>query len=174
MQNPQKIKGLVALSIPHPRGIARDPRALLKADHFLYYRLPWSQRIVWSHDFAHINRTYRRWAPNFDPPADAIEDIKSTLKAPGAVEGALGYYWSFFKGGFAAAGAGSDSLVTVPALVVAGSADGSVEGSRFAKARPAFAGPYTFVEMDGVGHFPQLEAPNKVAGAILTFLKTVE
>jgi pimeloyl-ACP methyl ester carboxylesterase len=88
-----------------------------------------------------------------------MEAIKSTLKAPGAVAGALGYYRSFFRSGFAAAGVASDGLVTVPALVLAGSADGSVDGSRFARARPAFAGPYTFVELDGVGHFPQLEAP---------------
>ena len=57
MQKLQKIKGLVASPSRIAR-IAGDPQALLKANHFLYYRLPWSQRIVWSHDFAHINRIY--------------------------------------------------------------------------------------------------------------------
>ena len=172
-QNPSKIRGLVALSIPHPRGIAGDPKVLLKANHFIYYQLPWSRRIVWSHNFAHIDSIYRRWAPNFQPSLEEIGDIKSTLKAPGAIDGALGYYWSFFKGR-SGAGAAPESTISVPALVIAGASDGSIDASRFSNARPAFTGPYTFVELASVGHFPQMEAPDAVAEAILSFLKTVQ
>jgi pimeloyl-ACP methyl ester carboxylesterase len=35
-----------------------------------------------------------------------------------------------------------------------------------------FSGPYQRQLLPGVGHFPQREAPSKVAQAILRFLKT--
>ena len=171
-KDPTKIKAIVAVSIPHPRGITFSLPGLLKADHFLYYQLPWARRIVWSHDFAHIDRIYARWAPNFSPPSEVLQDVKATLRAPGGVEGALGYYWSFFAAGSEALAA--DSSITVPAGVIAGAADGTIDIARFEDARPAFAGSYTFVRLDNVGHFPETEAPDKVADAILSFLRGIQ
>ena len=60
--------------------------------------------------------------------------------------------------------------IAVPTLIVTGADDVPVKGGRFEKARAAFTGPYTFVKLDGVGHFPQLEAPDKTADAIVSFL----
>ena len=171
-QKPGKISKLVAIAIPHARGIGRDPKVFMEAPHFLYYQLPWARRLVWSSDFAHIERIYAHWAPTFDPPADALEDIKATLRAPGAVDGALGYYWSLFRGDPAAADQAALSSVSVPSLIIAGAADGTVNNKRFDLARPAFTGPYTFLALEGVGHFPQLEAPDRVADAIVSFLAT--
>ena len=57
--------------------------------------------------------------------------------------------------------------------MIAGSDDGPIDFAMFAKARPAFIGPYFFVEL-ATGHFPQLEAAEEVAGAILSFLKETE
>ena len=170
-KKPEKIEKLVAISMPHPRGFEGAVKFFSSAPHFLYYQLPWARRIVWSHDFAHIGRLYRKCAPNYRPSTEVLEEIKSTLKRPGALEGALGYYWSAFKGRQGEV-SGGDS-VSVPSLVIAGSDDGPIDIAMFAKARPAFIGPYFFVEL-ATGHFPQLEAPEEVADAILSFLKEAE
>jgi len=63
------------------------------------------------------------------------------------------------------------SKIEIPSLVIAGADDGALDNSRFETARPAFTGPYFYIELDGVGHFPQLEAPDAVADHILSFLK---
>jgi len=169
-EHPEKIAALVTLAIPHARAFAGDPTLFLDAPHFLYYQTPWAERLVWSHDFAHIESIYRQWAaPGYAPPREVLDDIKTTLRAPGAVAGALSYYWALFKPGGLDPKAG-ERTINVPALIIAGGADGAVNASRFAKARSAFTARYDYVEIPGAGHFPQLEAGDKVADAIIAFL----
>ena len=169
-ENPAKISKLVALSIPHPRGFAGNPKIFLDAPHFLYYQLPWAERLLWSHDFDHVRRIYRTWAPSYDPPADVLEDVKVTLRAPGATASTLGYYWALLRADPEAQKAAAAKSIAMPTLIVVGAEDAPIQGGWFEKARPAFTGPYTFVKLDGVGHFPQLEAPDKTADAIVAFL----
>ena len=170
--HPEKIKALISLAIPHPRGFAGDPTLFLAAPHFIYYQAPWAERLVWSHDFAHIESIYHQWAaPGYVAPHAVLDDIKTTLRAPGAVHGALSYYWGLFKAGGLDPKA-SEHTIGVPALVIAGAEDGALKSDRFAKARSAFLARYQYVEIPGAGHFPQLEAGDKVADAIIAFLKS--
>jgi pimeloyl-ACP methyl ester carboxylesterase len=169
--HPENVSAVVTLAIPHARAFAGDPSIFLDAPHFLYYQTPWAERLVWSHDFAHIASIYRQWAaPNYTPPPGVLDDIKTTLRAPGAVRGALSYYWGLFKVGGLDPKAG-EQTINVPALVIAGADDGAVKRDRFEKARGAFTARYQYVEIPGAGHFPQLEAGDKVADAIIAFLK---
>lgn len=169
-ENPAKIKKLVALSIPHARAFAGDPTIFLSAPHFLYYQLPWAERLVWSHDFDHIKRIYRTWAPSYEPPPAVLDDIKATLRVPGATASTLGYYWALFRTDPAVTAAAAAKSIAVPTLVLTGADDRPVDAGLFEKARPAFTGPYSFVMIDGVAHFPQLEAPDKTSDAIIGFV----
>lgn len=169
-EQPAKVSKLVALSIPHPRGFAGDPTIFIDAPHFLYYQLPWAERLVWSDDFAHIRRIYREWSPSYDPTPPVLADIKSTLRVPGATESVLAYYWALFGADPAEAEAAAATTLAMPVLVLAGDEDVPAKGGRFEMARAAFTGPYQYVELKGVGHFPQLEAPDETAEAIVAFL----
>jgi pimeloyl-ACP methyl ester carboxylesterase len=170
--HPEKVTALVTIAIPHARAFAGDPTLFLSAPHFVYYQAPWSERLVWSRDFAHIDSIYRQWAsPTYTPTREVLDDIKSTLRAPGAVQGALSYYWGLFKAGGLDPKAG-ERTISVPSLVIAGADDGAVKSDRFAKARGAFLARYEYVEIPNAGHFPQLEAGDKTADAIIAFLKS--
>ena len=169
-KSPGKIEKLVAISIPHPKGLSGDPSALLEAPHFLYYQLPTSHWWVSRNNFSHLDRIYKSWAPTFTPSADTMSNIKDTLGQPGALDAALGYYWSFRKAGEAGAGAATpDSKIDVPSLIISGDQD-VIDQARFDTARGAFAGAYEFRLFENVGHFPQLEVPEKLAEEILQFL----
>lgn len=172
--SPAKIAKLVAIAIPHPRGFAGDPSVFLEAPHFVYYQFPWAERLLWSHDFAHVGRIYRTWAPHYEPPPEVLDDIKATLRVPGATASTLGYYWSLFKADPAVTAAAAAKPITMPTLVIAGEEDGPARLERFDRARPAFTGPYSFVALKGVGHFPQLEAPDKTADAIIAFFASAK
>lgn len=171
--HPEKVEAMVALAIPHPMAIAGDLSVLLGANHFIYYQLPIARRLVWSHDFAHIEWIYNQWSPTYDPPSEELADIKSTLRVPGAIDGILGYYWSFFAPND---GPPIDpaTKIAVPALVIGGEADGTLDIARFEMGAEGFADRYEFVPIANVGHFPQLEAPNDVSKAILSFLSRQE
>ena len=66
--------------------------------------------------------------------------------------------------------AAAAKTISVPTLVIAGDEDGPVSRARYTKARDAFTGAYTYMELKGVGHFPQLEAPDRTADAMIAFI----
>jgi pimeloyl-ACP methyl ester carboxylesterase len=99
-----------------------------------------------------------------------LDDIKATLRVPGATASVLAYYWALLDADPAEAEAAAASTLDMPVLVVAGDEDVPAKGGRFETARAAFTGPYTYVELKRVGHFPQLEAPEPTGDAIVSFL----
>ncbi len=170
--DPSKVEKLIALSVPHARAVADDPSIFLEAPHFLYYQLPFIREWVAMNDFSHIDGIYQAWAPTFDVPEAELADIKATMGEPGAVDSVLGYYWSLFDGDLNEGRASSaETEITIPTLVIAGEADGAVSIERYVLAEPAFTGGYQFEALNDIGHFPQLEAPEKVADLIIGFLK---
>jgi pimeloyl-ACP methyl ester carboxylesterase len=60
--------------------------------------------------------------------------------------------------------------IRVPTLVIHGLLDGCTCPETSAGKEALFTGPYQRLVLDGVGHFPQREAPGPVAEAIAAFL----
>jgi pimeloyl-ACP methyl ester carboxylesterase len=56
---PEKITKLVAIALPHAKGLGDAAKALVEAPHFVYYQLPTAERLLWSHDFSHLDRLYK-------------------------------------------------------------------------------------------------------------------
>lgn len=170
--DPSKVTKLVALSVPHARAVADDPSIFLEAPHFLYYQLPFIRQWVAMNDFSHIDGIYEAWAPTFEVPDTELADVKATMGEPGAIDGVLGYYWSLFDGDQNEGRASSaETDIAVPTMVIAGDMDGAVSIDRYTLAEPAFTNGYRFEALNDIGHFPQLEAPEKVADLIIDFLK---
>ncbi len=167
---PEKVSHLVALSIPHPKGTQPSLGLFLVAPHFLYYQLPTAERLVWSNDFDHIRTIFKTWSPGFDMPEGEFNNIRNTLQTPDGIAGPMAYYHAVAANGAGNADIQPTSEITVPTLVIAGDSDGTVNLDGFSNAEPAFTGPYSFEVLDGVGHFPQVEQPRKVAAAIRDFV----
>ena len=62
-------------------------------------------------------------------------------------------------------------VLSVPTLMLHGAADGVTLPSSSANKEKFFTGPYQRTLLPGVGHFPQREAPQAVAEAVLAWLK---
>lgn len=166
---PEKVSHLVAMSVPHPRGI-EEFDVVGDAPHFLYYQSPFAERLIWSNNFAHIRKIYDIWSPGFAVPEAEIEEIISTFKHPGAIKNALGYYRALIANGDENSQISADSTINTPTLILAGSEDGAAPVELFTAAGPAFTGDYALEVIPGIGHFPQLEAPDHVVDAIVSFL----
>ena len=61
-------------------------------------------------------------------------------------------------------------VISVPTLVLHGGADTANDPRTSANREALFSGPYTRVVLDGVGHFPQRQAPEAVAAAVRAFV----
>ncbi len=172
---PDKVNGLVSLAIPHPVGTPFNVSLLMNAPHFLYYQLPGASWWVARNDFAHVEGIYEAWSPTFDQSNHDFSAIKESMAMEGGVDGPLGYYWSISADPTPGTKqATAETLIDTPALIISGDADGAIDVSLFADGAEGFTGPYTYVELADVGHFPQLEAPDAVSEAILEFLATVD
>ncbi len=160
--DPPRITKLVPIAIPHPAAIGA--RSLIKGRHFITFQF--RSRAVASlrrDNFAQVEKIYRRWSPNWNVTEDDLAPVKASLAAPGGVEGALGYYWSFRRNAIGKAGAASRALLraptTVPTLAFFGEADGALDLSSVDRTRKWFTGQYEIVRVPGAGHFLHHEAP---------------
>jgi len=173
--DPETVVGLVSLTIPHPMATQPSLSLFLNAPHFIYYQFPWASWLVSRNDFAHIDGIIDAWAPTFDADRRDTGAIKVALSVDGGVEAILGYYWSISADPTPGTiRADIDTRFEMPTLMIAGADDGALDISLFKEGEAGFTGPYTYVELEGVGHFPQVEAPDEVAAALLGFLKTLE
>lgn len=102
--------------------------------------------------------------PNSVTPAD-IEEFARTYSRPGAWNGAVGLYRSMLAEG-AEFQTRARRKIARPALAVGGFGGGFTASTL----TQIIEGPVDSVLLDGVGHYVALEAPDRLAAAITTFL----
>jgi pimeloyl-ACP methyl ester carboxylesterase len=116
----------------------------------------------------------RWWFPHMTRVAGAVteEDIGEFARAysrPGAWNGPHGLYASALRDGDELAALASAGGLRVPVLAVDGTST-----SNTAVGMEAVSNRVTRVDIDGVGHHVALEAPERLAEAVLEFIREVE
>lgn len=169
---PKMISRLVTVAIPHPRTIRFNAKTLRKSHHFLTYQLRRrAVRQLRRNGMAHVDEIYRRWSPTWSFPPSETQRVKEAFAQPGAIEAALGYYWSF------AANRNNEALqktlarkTDVPTLCIVGADDGALDLDTMPHTPNAFSGPYNYAVLPGVGHFLHRETPEQFAKLVLDFI----
>ncbi|MFD2420450.1 alpha/beta fold hydrolase [Amycolatopsis pigmentata] len=99
-----------------------------------------------------------------------IDEFARTYARPHGWRGAVGLYQSMLSEGEEIKALAKSRPLTVPVLAV-GAGGGPFTATTIAQVA---AGEVTSVQLDGVGHYAALEAPERLAAAILDFLKGVD
>ncbi|MGC5168049.1 alpha/beta fold hydrolase [Luteimicrobium sp. DT211] len=105
-----------------------------------------------------------------DGTPEDVDDIVRTYARPGGWRGATGLYRSMLRDGPEIRALAESPGLTVPVLAV-GAAGRSFTATTFSEAS---SGEVSAVSLDGVGHYVALEAPERLAEAVLDFVGRVD
>jgi pimeloyl-ACP methyl ester carboxylesterase len=176
---PEKVRRLVTLAVPHRNAgvaLATSYDQQRRSWYMFFFQSPFADGAVAANDLQFIDRLWADWSPDFTPEREDVEAVKRSLRQPGALAAALGYYRAAFdptKQDAALAGDQARVMaaeIPVPTLYLHGTQDGcmGVETARGLEA--AFPKGLRTVLVEGAGHFLQLERPKLVNDAITDFL----
>lgn len=183
--HPKMVRRLVVLGAPHPlrlrAGIFADPRGQFAASTpTLKFQLPRYEHTLTKDSGALVGEFLRRWGgPDWISSPSFVEYVARCREAmciPQASFCALeGYRWAFRSvlrlHGYRFVRLMQVPLVT-PTLQLHGALDkASLPRTAQGSGRYVIA-PYEWRLLDGVGHFPHVEAPDLVLGEILRWIKS--
>jgi pimeloyl-ACP methyl ester carboxylesterase len=153
-QNPERVKLLVTLAIPHPGGLRPTPRLVWAVRHFFPLARKSAAAKVAAKDFAYVDTLVRRWSPGWkDVPASETEAVKAAFREPGCAAAACAYY----RDQTVRRPALYKLPITVPSVAFAGTED-MIATRLYEKVRHKFTASYEVVQVPG-GHFMHREHP---------------
>lgn len=163
---PERVAAVVGMSVPPLRAMLRaaPTRQLIRSRYMGAFQLPGiAERSLLT---GGIERLWRRWSPDLEPPPAHLAAVRATLAAPGSLSAALGYYRSLMQDAVRRPRrwrAGMQlALRPIPgrAVVVHGARDRCIGPDVFARLDGCFATPPTVRCLDA-GHFLPIEAPTE-------------
>jgi pimeloyl-ACP methyl ester carboxylesterase len=164
MVDPDRIRSLTAVSVPHPvayaLALANDPDQQQKSQYIDFFRQPGvAEQALLANDAALLRSIYG------DGPASAHADsYVALLSEPGALTAALNYYRALGLGG------AGGSQVVVPTLYVWSSGDTALGRTGAESCGDYVSGPYRFEVIEGVSHWVPEEAADALSGMLLEHL----
>jgi pimeloyl-ACP methyl ester carboxylesterase len=179
---PERVRRLVTIGMPHARAFARalreDPVQQRRSWYqFLFLAEGFAERVVADRDFAFLKRLIAEWSPASPFSPEEWFALRRTLSARGTLTAAMRYYRSAFgtepRDPVLARDASHwDDPVRVPTLAVYGERDGCIGPEVHASQGEHFLGDLRLRPVSGVGHWPHLEDPRRVLPEIVSFLRS--
>ncbi len=162
---PEKVRLLLTMAIPHPARVLPTPSMLWAVRHFFSLNLPGAAARIRARDLADIDLFVSRWSPAWQVPPEETRAAKESLRTPGSLEAAIGYYRALSP----ILPASQKRKVVVPSVAFAGTED-NVQPSAFERAASHYTAGYEVVSVPG-GHFMHREHPQPFVDALVKVLR---
>jgi pimeloyl-ACP methyl ester carboxylesterase len=181
--HPKLVHRLVVLAAPHPlrlRSAIFNTRRFTASTHSLKFQLPRYEHVLTRNDAALVGTLLRRWGGPRWVHSDSFEDYarrcRTAMQIPQAAFCALeSYRWAFRSllrlQGYRFVKLMQQPLIT-PTLQLHGALD-EVSLPRTALGSGSYViARYEWRLLDGVGHFPHIEAPDIVRDEVLRWARS--
>ncbi len=174
---PTCVRGLVAISAPHPLEMLRPSQLLRRAPlvHVMAMQLPWlPERRIMGTDY--VARHLAAWSARGSGFPSAVEaaEYRTALGRWPSPHCALEYHRWLVRSRLRADGrafaAMMRSRIGVPVLQLRGHADIVVSPRAVSRSARHVEGTHAAVDIGSAGHFPHEEQPGAVTRALLTWL----
>lgn len=169
---PQRWRRVVTIAVPPESHLVRMHLTLAQVRRSHYaVRMQAPGAVAWlrANDFQAIDALWGAWSPSYRRPAEDRFALRATLRSPGTLETAVGYYRQVRRDATIGRFPRPDALPPQPHLYLHGLADGCVGGEIAQGVR--LAHPKSRVELiPGAGHFLHLEHPVVIGETITAFL----
>jgi pimeloyl-ACP methyl ester carboxylesterase len=152
--DPQRVRQLVTLAIPHPATLRATPAKVWGVRHFITYKFPGAAARFARNDFAALPAIYRRWSPTWDPAPEEFAGVRACFADRASLDAAFGYYRALRF----APPAFLKRTLPMPAVAFVGTDDPTATRDDFDHAASMFSGSYAVEEVPG-GHFLHREHP---------------
>ena len=169
---PDRVASLTTLAVPPAHRIGtmlrHHPTALMNLWYMAFFQLPrLPERSLQALNGRAIRAIWSRWSPTWTCPEPEMRAVLDTFAQPGVRQEALSYYrhlphllkppgqrsWRLLRG-----------RIQVPTLAITGALDGCMPTELYdvAISDRHFSGEVRVERLEGVGHFPHQEAPERV------------
>lgn len=176
--HPEVVRGLGAVSAPHPGVMLHSTRAVLRRQpltHLLAMQVPWipERRIMRGR---YLNRHLQRWSSpaNTYPSDDEVAYYREALSNWPAPHCALEYHRWLVRSRLRSDGRAFGRLmrpsVSRPVITICGADDPVVPSAVTARSARHVAAAYEHVEVPDAGHFVPEEQPEATTLALVTWL----
>ncbi|OBI98991.1 alpha/beta fold hydrolase [Mycobacterium asiaticum] len=162
---PERVRKLFVIGIPHPAALKPTLKKIWGVRHFAAYKLPGAPKRFARNDFAALPQIYRRWSPTWTPEPSEFDAVRASFADPASLNAAFGYYRKLSP----VPSASLKARIAVPTVVFAGLDDPIAEPADYRFAARVFDGEYTVEEVPG-GHFMHREHPEVFAERLLNYL----
>jgi pimeloyl-ACP methyl ester carboxylesterase len=178
--HPELVRGLVIVGSAHPLRWRQAPLQLergqlTRTGHLAAFQLPWlPERWLTRRDGRAVARLLTAWAAPGWPDEETAQRYREAILIPGVAHSSLEYFRWMARSQLRPDGARYAQLLgrgaTVPTLQVHGELDGCVLPATAAGSQRFVHGRYDWTLLEGVGHFPQEEAPAAFTRVLLRWL----
>lgn len=180
VMRPAQIRGLAVLSMPHPLVLTRHLLRGRHARHLLGVQLPMApERQLVAGGAVHVEKLLRRWsAPESQfPDPEAAARYRAAMSLWPSPHCSLEYQrWvvrSLLRVDGRRFAHRMAAPVEVPVLQIHGGSDRVIPARLATRSRRHVTAPYRWVQLDGVGHFPHEEAPDRTTAELVDWLTQI-